>query len=158
MYTCHIDVPESIEQRRSPTARLILAFPCDSDYHLTSTVYTGLPVCDLGFEFLFNADFKLVTNRENVRENVQFNRYLRDHLAALFVYLLLNDSDLRKDIHRYCPSENLYQLKHSSWWSHMINDINKLITAYLPVLFGISTGKQRYLSRYCTKEMIDNYI
>ncbi len=146
VYTCYIDIPNSIEQRRSPRTRLILAFPCESNYSLTSTVYTGLPVCDLGFNFLFNADFQLVTSRENVRENVPFNTYIRDHLAALFVYLLLNDIDLRKDINRYCPSTNIHQLKHSSWWLVMIDDINKLITKYLPVLFDIRTGQYRYFS------------
>ncbi len=141
VYTCYIDVPNSIEQRRSQRTRLILAFPCENDYCLTSTVYTGLPVCDLGFNFLFNADFHLVTSRENVRENVPFNTFIRDHLAALFVYLLLNDIDLRKDINRYCPSTNIHQLKHSLWWLVMVDNINMLITKYLSVLFGIETGK-----------------
>ena len=144
VYTCHINMPNSIEQRRSPTTRLILAFPCRSDYRLTSTVYTGLPVCDLGFNFLFNADFQLVTNREHVRENAPFNTFIRDHLAALFMYLLLNDSDLQKDIHRYCPSTDAHQLKHSSWWHTMIDNINQLLNKYLPVLFGIGQGKHEY--------------
>ena len=140
VYTCYIDVPNSIEQRRSPRTQLMLAFPCENDYCLTSTVYTGLPVCDLGFNFLFNADFQLVTSRENVRENVPFNTFIRDHLAVLFVYLLLNDADLRKDINRYCPSLNTYQVKHSSWWLVMIDRINELLTKYLSVLFDIRTG------------------
>lgn len=144
VYTCQINVPNSIEQRRSPTTRLILAFPCRTDYQLTNTVYTGLPVCDLGFNFLFNADFQLVTNREHVRENAPFNTFIRDHLAALFIYLLLNDSDLQKDIHRYCPSTDTHQLKQSSWWHTMIDDINRLLNKYLPVLFGIGQGNQRY--------------
>lgn len=146
VYTCFINVPNSIEQRRSPTTRLILAFPSANDYRLTSTVYTGLPVCDLGFNFLFNADFQLVTNRENVRENAPFNTFIRDHLAALFMYLLLHDNDLRKDIHRYCPSMDIHQSKHSSWWHTMIDDINKLITKYLPDLFGIGKGEYKNIS------------
>ena len=137
VYTCYVDVPNSIEQRRSPRTRLIMAFPCENDYNLTSTVYTGLPVCDLGFNFLFNADFQLVTSRENVRENVPFNSFIRDHLAVLFVYLLLNDLDLRKDINRYCPS---HQIKHSSWWLVMIDRINELITKHLSILFDIQSG------------------
>jgi hypothetical protein len=140
VYTCYIDVPNSIEQRRSPRTRLIMAFPYENDYCLTSTVYTGLPVCDLGFNFLFNADFHLVTSRENVRENVPLNTFIRDHLSALFVYLLLNDLDLRKDINRYCPSSNTHQIKHSSWWLVMIDRINELITKYLWIIFDIRTG------------------
>jgi hypothetical protein len=141
VYTCYINIPNSIEQRRSSKTRLILAFPCEKAYSLTSTVYTGLPVCDLGLNFLFNADFHLVTNRENVRENVPFNTYLRDHVAALFVYLLLNDIDLRKDIHRYYPSINIHQLKHSSWWLTMIDNIYQFMTKHLSDMFDIQTGQ-----------------
>ncbi|CAF2786294.1 unnamed protein product [Rotaria sp. Silwood2] len=148
VYTCYIDVPNSIEQRRTPKTRLIIAFPYENDYDLTSTVYAGLPVCDLGFNFLFNADFQLVTNRENVRENVLFNTFIRNHLSALFVYLLLNDIDLRKDINRYCPSLNIHQAKHSSWWLVMIDNINELIIKHLSILFDIRTGKTiRYFDR-----------
>ncbi|CAF3386954.1 unnamed protein product [Rotaria sp. Silwood1] len=148
VYTCYIDVPNSIEQRRTSKTRLIIAFPCEINYDLTSTVYAGLPVCDLGFNFLFNADFQLVTNRENVRENVLFNTLIRNHLSALFVYLLLNDIDLRKDMNRYCPSLNTHQGKYSSWWLVMIDNINELITKYLSVLFEIQTGKTiRYFNK-----------
>ncbi|CAF1046756.1 unnamed protein product [Rotaria sp. Silwood1] len=150
VYACNVDVPSSIEQRRTPTTLLIMAFPCEKDYYLTRNVYTGLPVCDLGFNFMFNADFHLVTSRENVRENVQFNAYLRDNLAVLFVYLILNDSDLRKDISRYCPSSDTHQVKHSSWWLVMIDRINALITKYLSVLFDIKTGK---LIRHVNSEL-----
>ena len=141
VYTCQIDVPSTIEQQRNPTTTLTLTFPCEHDYDLTANVYTGLPVCDLGFNFMFNARFHLVTSRENVRENVPFNTYLRDHISTLFVYLLLNDADLRKDISRYCPSSNNHKVKHSSWWLSMLDRINQLITKHLSVLFDIRTGK-----------------
>ncbi len=141
VYSCQINVPSTIEQRRNPTTSLTLAFPCEYDYDLNATVYTGLPVCDLGFNFMFNAEFHLVTSRENVRENVPFNTYLRDHLAVLFVYLLLNDIDLKKDISRYCPSSNIHQVKHSSWWLSMIDRIHALVNKYLSALFDIRTGK-----------------
>ncbi|CAF4175149.1 unnamed protein product [Rotaria sp. Silwood2] len=148
VYTCYINIPNSIEQRQSPNTRLILAFPCEKDYDLTSTVYTGLPVCDLGFNFLFNADFQLVTNRESVRENVPFNTFIRDHLSTLFFYVLLNDIDLRKDINRYCPTSNIYQGKHSSWWLVMIDNINLLIKKYISVLLDIRTDKTiRYFNK-----------
>ncbi|CAF3498569.1 unnamed protein product [Rotaria sordida] len=148
VYTCYINVPSTMEERRTSKTRLIIGFPCENNYNLTSTVYAGLPVCNLGFNFLFNADFQLVTNRENVRENVLFNTFIRNHLSALFVYLLLNDLDLRKDINRYCPSLSIHQGKHSSWWLVMIDNINELITKYLSVLFDIRTGKTiRYFNR-----------
>jgi hypothetical protein len=162
VYRCQIDVPSTIEQRQNPRTSLSLAFPCEYDYDLNATVYTGLPVCDLGFNFMFNAEFHLVTSRENVRENVPFNSYLRDHLAVLFVYLLLNDTDLKKDISRYCPSSNIHQVKHLSWWLTMIDCINQLIKKYLSVLFDIRTGKAlRYLNPnlvcLMSKEQLYNY-
>ncbi|CAF5044116.1 unnamed protein product, partial [Rotaria sp. Silwood1] len=43
VYACNVDVPSSIEQRRTPTTLLIMAFPCEKDYYLTRNVYTGLP-------------------------------------------------------------------------------------------------------------------
>ncbi|CAF4697514.1 unnamed protein product, partial [Rotaria sp. Silwood2] len=69
VYMCYINVANYIEQERPPKTRLTIGFPCEKDNELASIVYKGLPVCDLGFNFLFNADFQLVTNRENVREN-----------------------------------------------------------------------------------------
>ncbi|CAF4302199.1 unnamed protein product [Rotaria sp. Silwood2] len=148
VYMCYINVANYIEQERPPKARLTIGFPCEKDYELASTVYKGLPVCDLGFNFSFNADFQLVTNRENVRENVPFNTFIRTHLSALFVYLLLNDIDLRKDFNRYCPLFNIYQGKHSSWWLLMIDYIKKFINKYLPLLLDIPTDKNmRYLNR-----------
>ncbi|CAF1402802.1 unnamed protein product, partial [Adineta steineri] len=162
VYGCQINVPSTIEQRRNSTTSLILAFPCEHDYDLKATVYAGLPVCDLRFNFMFNAEFHLVTSRENVRENVPFNTYVRDHIAVLFVYLLLHDIDLKKDISRYCPSSNIHQVKHSSWWLSMIDRINELITKNLSVLFNIDTGKSiRYwnpnLVSLVSKEQLYNY-
>ena len=81
VYTCHIDVPVSLEQQVYPQKRWLLAFLCEADNYLNSTVYAGLPVCDLGFNFLFDVDFQLVTNRENVL----FNTFIRNHLSVLFI-------------------------------------------------------------------------
>ncbi|CAF3655260.1 unnamed protein product, partial [Rotaria socialis] len=148
VYTCYINVTNYIEQGRPSKTRLTIGFPCENDYELTSTVYKGLPVCDLGFNFLFNADFQLVKNRENVQENVPFNTFLRTHLSALFVYLLLNDIDLRKDFNRYCPLFNINQGKHSSWWLLMIDYIKTFVNKYLPILLNIPTDKNiRYINR-----------
>ncbi|CAF1091118.1 unnamed protein product [Rotaria magnacalcarata] len=162
VYSCQINVPSIFEQRRHPKTSLTIAFPCEYDYELDTTVYTGLPVCDIGFNFMFNAEFHLVTSRESVRENVPFNTYLRDHLAVLFVYLLLNNIDLRKDISHYCPSSNIHQVKHSFWWLSMINRIDILITKYLADLFDIQKGKTiRYwnsdMASLITKEQLYDY-
>lgn len=143
VYTADINVPSTIEHRRKATkTQLILAFPCDLNYDLKYNVYTGLPVCNLGFNFLLNADFQLVTNRESVRENVRFNDFIRDHFAVFFVYLLLNDIDLRKDINHYCPSSKNDQIKHLPWWLTMVDKIDDIIRAHFAILFNFSGDKQ----------------
>jgi len=40
----------------------------------------------IGFRFILNCDWILVTSRESVRENA-FNSYLRDAVAALFIHI-----------------------------------------------------------------------
>ena len=142
VYSTDIVVPSVIEHRRkTSTTRLILAFPCDKEYVLTYNVYAGLPVCHLGFKFLVNGDFQLVTSRESVRQDVPFNEFLRNHLSVLFVYLLLNDSNLKKDLDQYCPSTTTEQIKHFPWWLVMVDRINELITKYFATLFNINSGK-----------------
>lgn len=142
VYTCDIDVRPEIELRRKASkTRLTLAFPCEADCPLKYTVYAGLPVCDLRFGFIFNGDFELVTNRESVRENVSSNSILCNHLATLFVYLLLNDLDVRKNMDRYWPASVTNEVNHSPLWSGMIYKIKDLIKKHLSTLFNIHAGK-----------------
>lgn len=150
VYTANIIIPTFIEHRstKRTTTQIILAFPCESEYELTYNVYAGLPVCNLGFKFLFNADFQLVTNRENVRENVLFNELIRNHLAVFFVYVLLNDSNIRKKMNHYCPYETNNQIKYSPWWLCMVDRINELIKKHFSTLLGIHPGKLKTLIVY----------
>ncbi len=141
VYTASIEQPGTT----ATTTRIILAFPCESEYELTYNVYAGLPVCSLGFNFLFNADFQLVTNRESIRENVPFNEFIRNHLSVLFVYLLLNDDNIRKNMNHYYPSDTNNQIKHLPWWLSMVDRIKELITKHLSTLLGIHSGKLKTL-------------
>ncbi|CAF1609378.1 unnamed protein product, partial [Adineta ricciae] len=162
VYSCQIEVPSSIEQRKDPTTTLTIAFPCNPEYTLKANVYTGLPVCDLGFNFIFNAEFHLVTNRENVLENAKLNIYLRDHLAVLFIYLLSNDIDLKRDIGRFCPLGNTHHGKRSSWWLSMVDRIRNLFKKHLSDILGIRAGKIiRYwnpnLAPLISAKQLENY-
>lgn len=138
VYTADIPIPDMIKHREGrANTQLLLAFPCDKKYDLRFKVYAGLPVCDLGFNFLLNGDFQLVTSREAVRENTPFNVFLRDHFSALFVYILLNDSKLKKDAEYYCPSNTTRQIKHKSWWLVMVDNINQLLFKHFQQLLDL---------------------
>lgn len=143
MYSTNITVPVAINERgvTSRTILLIVAFPSSTQCELKYNVYTGLPVCNLGFNFLFNAGFELVTNRESVRENVPSNDSIRNHLSVLFVYLLLNDLNLRKHLDHYCPSTTSDQIKHSPWWLVMVYRIHELLRKHILALLTVDTGK-----------------
>ena len=140
VYSCFIDAPLTAEHKQDKKMPLTLAFPLDNDDDLNANVYTGLPVRDLGFRFIMDAKFKLVTNRENVRENDPFNTSIRDHLAVLFVYLMLNDTILKRNISKFCPSKENIQLRHSSWWLCMVDRIDELVMKHLTTIFGIHSG------------------
>jgi hypothetical protein len=148
VYSASIILPSIIEHRgttTTTTTRIVLAFPCDPEYKLAYNAYAGLPVCNLGFNFLFNADFQLVTNRESVRENVPFNEFIRNHLSVLFVYLLLNDNNIKENMNHYCPSGTNNQIKNSPWWLRMVDRINELITKHFSTLLNICSGKLKTL-------------
>lgn len=156
VYVCYAEISSAVEQKRNSRTELRLAFPCNKDFIFNANVYAGLPVCNLGFNFMFSADFQLVTNRENLQEDVTFNCDLRDHLAAFFVYLLLNDDELKKDFDRYCPSNSTHHINHSSWWKVMVNQIYDLIRRNSKLLFGITSGI--YSMIFCYDFVIFSYI
>lgn len=156
VYICYAEIPSAVEQQRNPKTELRLAFPCNKDFIFNANVYAGLPVCNLGFNFMFSANFQLVTNRENLRDDVTFNYDLRDHFAAFFVYLLLTDDDLKKDFNRYCPSPTENQMDHSPWSKVMVDKIYNLIRQNSNLLFGITSGA--YSMNFCYNVIIFSSI
>jgi hypothetical protein len=143
VYATNIEILTITEQGSAVVraTRILLVFPSELEYALTYNVYAGLPVCKLGLNFICNANFQLVTNRENIRENVPYNESIRDHFAVLFVYLLLNDSHLRKNMNHYCPSYTNTNMKHLPWWLKMVDRINGLIRKHFSTLLGVDAGK-----------------
>lgn len=140
VHTCWIEIPDDTQHYQTVKTQLTFAFPYDTNHILDATLYSCLPVCDLGFKFMFNANFHLITNRENVRENSAFNSNLRDHLAAFFVYLILNDQYLKKNFSVYFPSKLDNYMKHSSWWQVMIDNIDNLLMKKVSLLLDSSSG------------------
>lgn len=121
--------------------RIMLGFPCELDYQLSYNVYTGLPVCNLGWNFIFNGDFELVTNRESVRENDIYNENIRDHLSVFFVYTMLNDENVRKNLNYYYPTNKDEGTSYSSsWWLPMLSRMRELLKKNSTKLFNINTG------------------
>jgi len=136
-FQCEIKVPEDIRFDESSAARrnvettvLTLTFPSlgrseVSEYD-TFPVYATLPICNLGFRFLLNCDWIVVTNRESVRDN-RFNTFLRNATAAFFVYVGVHDSELKKYFHSFVPSSKI----DSSWWLGLVNDIKTRLLNHL---------------------------
>jgi hypothetical protein len=136
-FQCRIVIPEQIRLNESSAARrnvkttdLTLTFPSFgstevSEYD-TFPVYATLPICNLGFRFLLNCDWIVVTNRESVRDN-QFNTFLRNATAAFFVYVGVCDAELKQRFHYFVPSNKI----DSSWWLGLVNDIKTRLLDHL---------------------------
>ncbi|HEY3389075.1 MAG TPA: DUF3883 domain-containing protein [Prolixibacteraceae bacterium] len=104
------DVPSGVkeEKRAGIDSRVItVAFPLISSFPTNDTIYAFLPTnVQSGFKFLVNADFILTSNRESVRENLQWNLWLRDCIAPTFFQAfteLLNTRKYRFSPYRFIP-------------------------------------------------------
>jgi len=68
---------------------LVLAFPLSDEGEaapdLGSSTYAFLPIRAFGFPFCIQADFVLISSREGVHEDLEWNITLRDEIAAAFV-------------------------------------------------------------------------
>ena len=67
---------------------MMLAFPKASGER--QLVYARLPVCSSGFNFAIDADWDLVSSRQSVREDSQWNLWLRGLAATLFAEVCAN--------------------------------------------------------------------
>lgn len=82
------------ERRREDVkeTELVLAFPLTANGEAApdpgSPTYAFLPIRDFGFSFCIQADFVLISSREGVHEDLEWNISLRDSIAAAFVEAL----------------------------------------------------------------------
>jgi hypothetical protein len=68
---------------------LVLAFPLsatgEAEPDSNSPTYAFLPIRDFGFPFCIQADFVLISSREGIHEDLEWNTTLRDEIAASFI-------------------------------------------------------------------------
>ena len=87
------------------STELCLAFPLAEagDLPPMQHVYAFLPITSVGFRFVIQGDFHLVTSRQDVHKNKPFNLWLRDQIPGLFLDAIRRDEDLKKRLHHYLP-------------------------------------------------------
>ena len=68
----------------SGTTDITLAFP-DAEHLQPQEIFTFLPVCQSGLPFAVNAQFELVSSRQQVHEDSLQNQFLRDQIAPTFL-------------------------------------------------------------------------
>jgi hypothetical protein len=71
---------------------LVLAFPLsdngEAEPDPNSPTYAFLPIRDFGFPFCIQADFVLISSREGIHEDLEWNTTLRDEIAPSFIEAL----------------------------------------------------------------------
>ena len=83
-------------------------------------VFAFLPVCDLGFKFIVNCYWSLVTSRESLNEHSKVNNFYRDKVAELFEWIARNDTYLSADLQFYLPNVTP---EMSPWWKLFVLDV-----------------------------------
>lgn len=87
-----LETPDYIEEERRKDVHeteIILAFPLKEDETADTSneqsVFAFLPVGEYGFKFIIQADFLLTVSREDILEDKEWNEWLRDSIAAVFL-------------------------------------------------------------------------
>ena len=81
----------------------------------------------MGFQFSLNADFVMVTNRESIQEDSEWNIFLRKKAAAFLATLFLSkDGLLRENVARFVPKVRTTN-ENSKWWNLFSKDACSLI-------------------------------
>lgn len=90
--------------------QVILAFPLNEDgtarADTTHPVFAYLPVRDVGFKFVLQADFLLSSSREDIHKNSPWNIRIRDAIANAFVSAVpsfKSDERLARTFLHYVP-------------------------------------------------------
>ncbi|RNA10302.1 hypothetical protein BpHYR1_043712, partial [Brachionus plicatilis] len=115
-----IQIPDNLvglEELQSDLSEITIGFP---ESKKCAKIFAFLPVCDLNFNFIINADWILVTNRESINLNSKLNVFYRDKIAEFFVQIVSNETSLKKNILEYIP-KNFDLL--SDFWKQFVNDL-----------------------------------
>src|SRR3990167_4586073 len=138
VYEFKFNVP--VEKREDESSRrdiseseIVLGFPRTlSTQKQTFPVCAFLPVCNIGFPFLLNCDWILVTNRESIRENT-WNEYMRDISAKFFCWVLDNDEYVKNHLQQFLPT---ITPEMSAWWSIFVTSIRLWVKRNFSRLMG----------------------
>jgi hypothetical protein len=90
--TCDMSSLSEPKREKVKSTELVLAFPLSADLKAapdaSSPTYAFLPIREFGFPFCIQADFVLISSREGVHEDLDWNVTLRDAVAGAFVEAL----------------------------------------------------------------------
>ncbi|KAI1753328.1 hypothetical protein F4782DRAFT_90937 [Xylaria castorea] len=116
------NLPMEEKRKGSHDSEIVIAFPMglwDSTSLMglrrPNSVYSFLPIRDYGFEFVLHADLILVPSREEIDQESEWNRRLRQQIPVAFLHSLtkIRHSSLRYLWPFYVPSkpkiENFFQ-------------------------------------------------
>jgi hypothetical protein len=123
-----VHVPSDIvaeDKQRTAYTTVMLAFPHMTDMQQIDTfpIFAYLPVSDIGFKFLLQCDWILVTNRESIQDKA-WNRYLRDKAAELLKWALLNHPSIYAHAWEFIPEHNPAM---SRWWSLFVDNVHAVL-------------------------------
>ena len=91
----------------------------------------------LGFSFVLDCDWVLVTSREAVREGVIWNTFLRDSAAHVLIWLLIHDEHLRMKWASYLPRGTA---EMGPWWREFCDRASRQVQANLAQLLAVSSS------------------
>ncbi len=123
-----VHVPADIvaeDKQRASETNIMLAFPLVKDLRQDETfpIFAYLPVSDIGFKFLLQCDWILVTNRESIQDKA-WNRYLRDTAAEMLKWALLNHPSIYAHAWEFIPEHNPAM---SRWWSLFVDNVHAVL-------------------------------
>lgn len=110
-----VDMSDIAEPKREAilASDLVLAFPLTTAGDAAPTpacpTYAFLPIREFGFNFCIQGDFVLISSREGIHEDLQWNKRLRDAIAPGFIAALQQfkaSSALAKNYLRFLPGES----------------------------------------------------
>ncbi|MGC8886386.1 MAG: sacsin N-terminal ATP-binding-like domain-containing protein [Verrucomicrobiia bacterium] len=112
----NLNVPTNIQEEKRKgveETELILAFPLKQDGSADTisiqNVFAYLPIRTYGFKFVIQADFLVPANREDIHKDKQWNEWLRDNIASVFLMAVeefKQDENLKSTYYNYIPLTN----------------------------------------------------
>ncbi|KAI3323331.1 hypothetical protein HD806DRAFT_544090 [Xylariaceae sp. AK1471] len=96
-----------------PSSEVVLAFPLDKSSSnpvvMSQQIFALLPIRNVGFKFLIQADFETQANRRDIVATSGKNQALLDEIAEVFCNAMIQlcaDKNLRYTWMRYLPQKN----------------------------------------------------